>query len=424
MTVKVDNDLDVDALSVEELENIDIDSLDISLDDETTSGGEDEAGTDDDDTTDSTDDEDNDGDDSTSDDDGSDGEDETTDDDDLDETGDDSDGDDTTDDDDTDNTDGDGDADTEDGKGEDDLDDKGDSDKEDPDAGKDDKSDDEVDVTSDKHKAAQYDKLLAPFKANGTEMSVNNIEEALQLMKMGVNYQGKMRGLKPALKIHKMLENNGLLDESKLNYLIDLSKHDKNAVTKLIKESGINPVDVDVNADTEYTPNTYTVSDNQMALNEILTTMSDTPSYETTMDIVKTKLDAASRQIIAESPQLLQVINEHVGSGHYAKIMGEVDKRRALGQLVGMSDLQAYKDVGDTMYPSSPAAPEAANEQAKTVVKPKPRKTESSKLKAKRRAASSSKTPKKATAINEDFDPLNASEEEFDKFMSESNIVL
>ena len=68
----------------------------------------------------------------------------------------------------------------------------------------------------------EYKRLLAPFKANGREISVKSVDDAVTLMQMGANYNKKMAALKPSLKLMKLLENNGLLSEEKISYLIEI----------------------------------------------------------------------------------------------------------------------------------------------------------------------------------------------------------
>ena len=85
---------------------------------------------------------------------------------------------------------------------------------------------------------AEYDRLVAPFKANGREITVKSVDDAIALMQMGANYNKKMSALKPNLKLMKLLENNGLLDETKIGFLIDLEKKNPDAINKLIKDSG------------------------------------------------------------------------------------------------------------------------------------------------------------------------------------------
>ena len=54
---------------------------------------------------------------------------------------------------------------------------------------------------------AEYEKLLKPFKANGRDIQVGSVDDAIALMQMGANYNKKMAALKPNMKLLKMLEN-------------------------------------------------------------------------------------------------------------------------------------------------------------------------------------------------------------------------
>ena len=96
---------------------------------------------------------------------------------------------------------------------------------------------------------AAYEKIMTPFKANGKLISLESPDEAVRLMQMGANYTKKLQALQPQLRMLRMLENNGLLDEQKLSYLIDLDKKNPSAITKLVKESGIDPIDIDIEKD-------------------------------------------------------------------------------------------------------------------------------------------------------------------------------
>ena len=78
-----------------------------------------------------------------------------------------------------------------------------------------------------------------------------------------------------------MLENNGLLDEQKITYLIDLDKKNPDAIGKLIKESGIDPLDVNTQEEPKYTPGNYSVSDAQVNLDAVL----DRPRWVTPRSI-------------------------------------------------------------------------------------------------------------------------------------------
>lgn len=270
---------------------------------------------------------------------------------------------------------------------------------------------------------AEYEKVMAPFRANGKDMQVKNADEAVQLMQMGANYNKKMAALKPSLKTLKLLENNNLLDEGKLSYLIDLDKKDPEAIKKLIKDSGLDPMEMDVESESDYKPNTYTVDEREMALDEALESIADSPTYSKTIDVVSTKWDSASKQTIANHPQLLNVIDEHMASGIYETISNAVERERSFGRLKGLSDIEAYKQVGDALDAEGKFAgmvqqpPKRTNAGQKVERKPKP-KADDPKLKSKKRAASSTKA--KPAAATPDYNPLSMSDAEFEKQFNES----
>jgi len=263
----------------------------------------------------------------------------------------------------------------------------------------------------------EYNKLIAPFKANGKDIQVNNVDDAITLMQMGANYNKKMAGLKPNLKLIKMLQNNDLLDEDKLNYLIDISKKNPDAIQKLIKDSGIDPFDVEEEAKKEYKPNTYTVNDKEVELDSILDEIKDTESFNTTLDIVSNKLDNESRSIILEQPGIIKTINDHVQSGIYQQINTVIESERMLGRLAGVSDLQAYRTIGEKIQAAggfTQAGP-SDNQSNKTV-----KKTIDPKLRNRKKAASSTKAS--ATKKVADYDPLSMSDEEFNK-LAANNLI-
>lgn len=263
---------------------------------------------------------------------------------------------------------------------------------------------------------AEYKRILSPFKANGKEIQVSSIDDAITLMQMGANYNKKMAGLKPNLKLIKMLENHNLLDENKLSYLIDLDKKDPNAISKLIKESGVDPLDIDTNEDSNYKPNTYTVDDKQVELDGILEEIRDTNSFNTTIDVISNKWDEASKRVLYDNPNIIKIINEHVNSGIYDQISSVVESEKMLGRLTGMSDIEAYKAVGDALNAqgkfNNPANQQQVSNKSTVTKKVDP------KLKDRKKAASSTKGKPSSSKVNDNFNPLSMSDEEFEKMAS------
>lgn len=271
----------------------------------------------------------------------------------------------------------------------------------------------------------EYEKLLAPFVANGKEIRVNNVADAVSLMQMGANYNKKMAALKPNLKLLKLLESNGLLSEERVGFLIDLEKKNPDAINKLIKESGIDPMDLDAEKANDYKPTVRTVDDKELELDAVLEEIQDTPSYSKTIQVVGKEWDAASKQTVANSPSILKIINSHMQSGVYDVIQEEIERERMFGRLQGLSDIEAYRQVGDAIQERNGFAHLNVNangqgQQASAnprVVQPKPKKVDEEKLKEKRRAASTAKPTGSNPKVAGDFNPLALSDEEFSKLV-------
>lgn len=265
---------------------------------------------------------------------------------------------------------------------------------------------------------SEYKKLLAPFRANGKDMQVESVDDAIQLMKMGANYNKKMAGMKPGLKVLKLLENNNLLDEDRLSFLIDLDKKKPEAITQLLKDSKIDPLDLNVQDESNYKPTKYAVSDSQIALDETLDELKESPRFDTLMTVVGTQWDAKSKQVVASNPQLLKVIDDHMASGVYDLISTEVEKRRMLGSLSGSSDLESYKAVGDELNAAGKFAHLFQPEQqqaGKVVVTGTPQTKAAAPGAADKRKEVSPTRTGTTQAKDPDFNPLNMSDEEFTK---------
>jgi hypothetical protein len=88
-----------------------------------------------------------------------------------------------------------------------------------------------------------YAQVMKPFKANGRTIELKTPEEVIRLMQMGAGFGRKIQDLQPHLKTVRMLEKNDLLDPERLSFLIDINNKNPEAIKKLIKDSGIDPLD-------------------------------------------------------------------------------------------------------------------------------------------------------------------------------------
>jgi len=273
-----------------------------------------------------------------------------------------------------------------------------------------------------------YKRITGDFKANGKNMKVDNADDAIRLMQMGADYNRKMAAMKPNMRMLKMLEKNELLSEEKLNYLIDLDKGTPEAIAKLLKDREIDPLDLNVEEGKDYRASDHSVNDTEVELDSVIERIQGSETYPKTIRVVTKEWDDASRQVVANEPQLLELINSHMANGVYDLISTEIEKERTFGRLSGMSDMDAYRTVGDKidaqggfnhLYPSQgqeivdiPAVKEKiANKKAGET-----------KRRDKRKAASPTKPAAPAPKTDKDFNPLSMSDDAFmkqinDKFL-------
>jgi len=300
-----------------------------------------------------------------------------------------------------------------------------------PEDDKEEKTDDGIDKTVKEPLGASEEldytaigkQLMSEFKANGTTMKIKSVDDAIQLMQMGANYHKKMAGLKPSLKTLKLLENHGLLDEAKLNYLIDLSQKKPEAITQLLKDSKIDPMTIDLETEQVYTPNQRTVSDTDILLDEVLDSISDSPTYSKTLTVLGDEWDANSRAAIVKNPEVIRAINAHMESGIYDQVAEAIAYERSLGKLVGLNDFDAYQRVGSYMHENNLFVGSANVKQTsanQTNTKPAPQAKPESDAQIQERlnrkqAASPSRQQKTVVKDTTNYNPLEMSDEDFVK---------
>lgn len=193
-----------------------------------------------------------------------------------------------------------------------------------------------------------YEQVMAPFKANGNTVQLRSPQEVVKLMQMGANYTQKMQHLAPYRKKVQMLQKANLLDDDKLNYLIDLSQGNPEAIKKLIRDSKLDPMDLDIYGEQQqYVPGNHTVSDAEMQLQTTLDELTSTPEGLQTVNLAR-GWDQASLSEIGKDPSILATLHEQRMNGVYDFITKEMQHQKMLGNLPdNIPFLQAYKAVGD-----------------------------------------------------------------------------
>ena len=284
------------------------------------------------------------------------------------------------------------------------------------DTSKEDSTDTEGDTqeTTEFNYESAYKKVSGPFKANGVDMQVTDPNDIVRLMQMGANYQKKMSQLKPNLKLIKMLENNDLLNEQKLNNLIDLSKKNPKAITKLVNESAIDPLEIDKEAPIDYEPTNYSISDKEYNLDRVLDDIKDSVTFDKTINILTKEWDMESRSLISDQPEIISIVNEHMSNGIFDQVHAKMQQEKILGKLKDIPDVEAYRQTAELMFKNKALVPQSSKSTASSKVSSKPVTEADVERDKKRKAAAPVKqTTTKKAPTDEDF--LGLSDEDFMK---------
>lgn len=197
---------------------------------------------------------------------------------------------------------------------------------------------------------ALYEASLAPLKANGKTFDIKSPDDLRQLAQQGLNYTQKMQQIAPIRKVGMMLQNHGLLDEQKLSFLIDLHNKKPEAIRQLIKDAGIDPLEIDVNSDTQYKQSNHAIADEEVNFRTVMSDLQGTTEGQNTLQVIDKTWDTASKEALWASPGIMQTVNEHRANGVYERVSTEVERQRALGNIpAGVSFLQAYQHLGTEM---------------------------------------------------------------------------
>lgn len=257
-----------------------------------------------------------------------------------------------------------------------------------------------------------YDAVTGSIKANGKEVQFKKPEEIIRLMQMGANYTQKMQNLAPYRKKIQTLQKAGLLDDEKLNYLIDLSQGNPEAVKKLLRDSKLDPMDLDIQSEPKYVPGNHTVSDAEARLQTTLDDLTSTPEGLQTVQIAQ-RWDQASLQELGKDPSILTTLHEQRQNGVYNLITTEMERQRMLGNIPeGTPFLQAYKAVGEYLLKQAQQQRIAQQQVLNTLPQGtlnKPVDTTKAQVKS---AAPTGRSKKPATQF---VDPFTLSDEEFEK---------
>ena len=191
-----------------------------------------------------------------------------------------------------------------------------------------------------------YEQVFKPFKANGKEITPKSVEDIISLMQMGANYTKKMQLMAPMKKVVQSLDN-AKIDEQELNFLIDVSKGDKEAIKQLLIKHKIDPLEIDLDGDNTYSPKNNIASDEDVEFNDTLMDIHD--SLPKIQEILNKTWDDNSKKAILKDPRLMRALHEEVQMGRFDEVQKRLEAEKTFGRYKGVSDVDAYIDLVSKM---------------------------------------------------------------------------
>ena len=214
---------------------------------------------------------------------------------------------------------------------EDNLDEGAEADKEQPKATED-KSDEVVQPTQE----------ILKVKANGQEYEFTLDEMKSQfgsIFAKAQDYTKKTQALKEYRRTIDIVQNAGLSDND-LNLFADVLKGDKDAIAAVLKRTGVDALDLDVE-NVNYAPKNYGRNDTELAIKDIVDDISADKEYVITHNILEKQWDSKSREKFIEDPNMIKGLHIDVKSGLYDKLNPIMQKLKIYDGN-SKSDLEYY----------------------------------------------------------------------------------
>lgn len=289
---------------------------------------------------------------------------------------------------------------------------------------------DKTTKTTDEEFRAQ---ALAPLRAAGRDVQIQSVEELRQLAQKGIDYTRKTKALAETRKFTTMLERAGLLDEDKLTFLIDLNAKNPQAIAKFLKDSEIDPLDIDTRSEPAYVAGDHKVSDQEINVRNTIEDIVSRDGGQDVIDLITNTWDKQSQAEVVNDPNGLEVVYQHKQSGVYDRVVEFVERQRLVNNIPASTPfihayVQAFRHMANTgQFADIQAKIDAGVHNAQTqpaqVREPVATRTAAPKPKVTNGAAASAASVSQPTRVQQSTatDLSKMSDEAFMKAMSQSH---
>ncbi len=225
-----------------------------------------------------------------------------------------------------------------------------DEDEVDPDGDDEESEDEDPDEDEDESDDDEQPVQKLTYKANGRdyEFTPDEVMEKFgQVFAQAQNYTQKMQTIKPWRKTIDAIEQADLSAED-INLAIDVLKGDKEAIASLLKRTGTDALELDVD-NVNYQPKDYGRNETEIAIKDVVDEIKNDAEYNTTYNVLEKQWDATSRNAFAENPEMIRQLHIDVKSGMYDIISPIAAKRKVFDGGQG-SDLDYYKEAAKEYF--------------------------------------------------------------------------
>ena len=188
------------------------------------------------------------------------------------------------------------------------------------------------------------------FKANGREYEFSEDEVREQFPKIfgqAMDYTKKMQAIKPWRKTIDAIEG-AQLSHDDVSLMIDVLKGDKDAVAAVLKRTGVDALELDVEQ-SRYVPKDYGRDDKALAVKDVIEEISGDAEYNTTYKILSKEWDDGSFREMTSDPELIKLLHIDVKSGMYNRVQPIAEKLKVYDRGK-RSDLDYYKEAARVYF--------------------------------------------------------------------------
>jgi len=175
-----------------------------------------------------------------------------------------------------------------------------------------------------------YEEATSEFIANGKPMrGFDDPKKIIQAQQMAAGFSQKMRSIKEYKPFLKPLKESGVLENpDKFNLIINAMNGDRGAITQILKQAEIDPLEIDLEDQDNYTPKNVIASDIELALDEVIDNAEQYGVRDQVEKVIAEEWDDTSVYELLSDPQNSVDLVNHLSTGVYDLVMDRIAEKK------------------------------------------------------------------------------------------------